>query len=168
MAVNMKEPITIRAAELTDCKVIYEMASELARMQDLLERFCLTPESLEHMVTDPMEATRTLVAYQNNQLAAFAMYTLLKNNRLYHHGYAMYIDELYVLPEFRNQGIGKALFQFIGKIALDNECNRLEWWVEQNNEGAFAFYEHFGARALNEFVTFRLQGEALEAFVTHA
>ncbi len=166
MAVNMKEPITIRAAKLTDCKVIYEMAYELAKMQNLLERFCLTQESLEHMVTVPQE-TQTIVATLNDQVVAFAMYTLLKNNRLYHQGYAMYIDELYVLTENRNQGIGKALFQHVGKIALKQSCNRLEWWVEQNNKEAFAFYEHFGARALDEFVTFRLQGEALEVFVAH-
>lgn len=163
----MNKKIEIRAAELTDCKAIYSMAYELAKMQDLLERFCLTEQSLERMVSDPNEATRTITAYQDGKLVAFAMYTLLKNNRLYHHGYAMYIDELYVLPEHRSLGIGKALFRYIGQIALDNECNRLEWWVEQNNEGAFAFYEHIGARALTEFVTFRLQKPALENFVTH-
>jgi GNAT superfamily N-acetyltransferase len=168
MAANMKEPITIRAAELTDCKVIYDMAYELAKMQDLLSRFCLTQQSLESMVSSPLEATQTIVALKNDQVVAFAMYTLLRNNRLYHQGYAMYIDELYVLSENRHQGLGKALFQHVGKIALEHGCNRLEWWVEQNNKDAFAFYEHFGARALDEFVTFRLQGEALEAFVTHA
>ncbi len=163
----MKNSIEIRAAELTDCKAVFGMAYELAKMQDLLERFCLTEQSLERMVSDPNEATRTITAYLDGKLVAFAMYTLLKNNRLYHHGYAMYIDELYVLPEHRNHGIGKALFQYIGQIALDNECNRLEWWVEQNNKGAYAFYEHIGARPLTEFVTFRLQKPALENFVTH-
>lgn len=162
----MKTPLTIRAAKLTDCKVVYDMAYELAKMQDLLERFCLTQESLESMVVEP-EATQTIVATLNDEVVAFAMYTLIKNNRLYHLGHCLYIDELYVLSEHRNQGIGKALFQYIGKMALKQGCNRLEWWVEQNNKAAFAFYEHFGARSLDEFVTFRLQGEALENFVTH-
>lgn len=165
MAVCMNPSITIRAAELTDCKIIYHMAYELAKMQDLLPRFCLTPESLESMVSNPHDATQTIVAIKNGQVVAFAMYTLLQNNRLYHQGYAMYIDELYVLALNRNQGIGTAMFQFIGDIALKKGCNRMEWWVEQNNEGAFTFYEHIGARALNEFVTFRLQGEALKEFV---
>ncbi|MGE3319891.1 MAG: N-acetyltransferase family protein [Candidatus Berkiella sp.] len=164
----MKQDLIIRAAKLTDCKAVYDMAYELAKMQDLLSRFCLTELSLEDMVNNKEEATQTIVVEKEGQVVAFAMHTLLKNNRLYHHGFAMYIDELYVLPDYRNQGIGKALFQYIGEIALMKQCNRLEWWVETNNEGAFAFYEHMGARALTEFMTFRLQGEALKAFVTHA
>lgn len=164
----MKQDLIIRAAKLTDCKTIYTMAYELAKMQDLLGRFCLTEKSLEAMVIDPQEATQTIVVEIEGQIAAFAMFTLLKNNRLYHLGYAMYIDELYVLAQYRNQGIGKALFRYIGQIALSKQCNRLEWWVEQSNQEAFAFYEHIGARALNEFMTFRLQDEALETFVTHA
>lgn len=163
----MKQDLIIRAAKLTDCKTIYQMAYELAKMQDLLSRFCLSEQSLEKMISDPQEATQTLVAEKDGNLAAFAMYTLLKNNRLYHQGFAMYIDELYVLEPYRKQGIGTALFQYIGDIALAKQCNRLEWWVEQNNQEAFAFYEHMGARALTEFMTFRLQGEALEAFVAH-
>ncbi|MCS5711265.1 GNAT family N-acetyltransferase [Candidatus Berkiella aquae] len=143
------------------------MAYELAKMQELLHRFCLTLQSLQTMLTDLTEATQTIVAEQEGKVVAFAMYTLLKNNRLYHDGYAMYIDELYVLPENRNQGIGKGMFQYIGSIALKHNCNRLEWWVEQNNQEAFAFYEHIGARALTEFMTFRLQKPALETFVTH-
>src|SRR5690349_7720684 len=130
----MNKNISIRPAKLADCQSIYDMAYELAKMQELLHRFCLTEQSLQTMLTDPLEATQTIVAEEQGKVVAFAMYTLLKNNRLYHDGYAMYIDELYVLPENRNQGIGKSMFQFIGNIALNQGCNRMEWWVEQNNQ----------------------------------
>lgn len=166
LIVSMKNNITIRKAKLIDSPIIYRMAYELAKMQELLHRFCLTEDSLNKMITDQSEATQTIVAEKDGGVVAFAMYTFLQNNRLYHDGYAMYIDELYVLAEHRHYGIGTGMFQYIGKLALEQNCNRLEWWVEQNNEGAFAFYERMGARALTEFMTFRLQKPALETFVT--
>src|SRR5690242_17744255 len=111
------------------------MARELAIMQELEHRFCVTQESLKSMFLEPDQATTTIVVEADNKILAFAMYTLLKNNRLYHNGFAMYIDELFVLPEYRNYGLGTTLFKYIGKKALENNCNRMEWWVERQNNG---------------------------------
>lgn len=154
----------IRLAKNSDLTAVYKMAKELAKMQNLLTRFCLTPDSLEQMINDPLSATSTIVVEYEGKIIGFAMHTLLKNNRLYHNGYAMYIDELYVEPDYRGHAIGTALFKYIAKVAVQNACNRLEWWVEKENHKAFDFYAKMGARALTEFITYRLQEPALSAF----
>lgn len=154
----------IRPAQSKDVPAIYQMASDLAKHQDLLHRFCVTKASLLEMVTNPNEQTITIVAEADGEVVAFGMYTLLKNNRLYHPGFAMYIDELYVEPTYREQGIGMKMFKYIGKQALAANCNRLEWWVTKGNTGAEQFYAKMAARPLDEFVTYRLQEPDLTIF----
>ncbi len=155
----------IRKAEQKDVPKVFEMAKTLAIIQELEHRFCVTPESLKLMFTEPEQSTTTVVVEADNQILAFAMYTLLKNNRLYHQGFAMYIDELFVQPEYRSMGVGTALFKFIANKALENSCNRMEWWVEKENNGAMTFYDNLGARALEEFTTYRMLKPELESFV---
>jgi GNAT superfamily N-acetyltransferase len=141
------------------------MASQLADYQGLAHRLCITPKTLQEMILDPKD-THTIVIIQHETIIGFAMYTILKNNRLYHHGYAMYIDELYVIPKMRGNGLGTAVFKYIAQQAVENGCNRLEWWVTEGNDSAVKFYESLGARALNEFTTFRLLQPELGQFAT--
>lgn len=154
----------IRPAEVKDVPIVYQMASQLASYQGLSHRLCITPASLTDMILASVKDTHTIVLIHNNRIVGFAMYTLLKNNRLYHHGYAMYIDELFIVPEERAKGFGIALFKFIANEAISHDCNRLEWWVTQGNDGATKFYEKLGARPLNEFTTFRLLQPELGEF----
>ncbi len=161
----MQKNYIIREATNDDVPHVFEMAKALAHMQDLLHRFCVTPASLMQMLNETPKTTYTIVVEQNKEILGFAMYTLIKNNRLYHNGYAMYIDELYVLEQARGQGIGKDLFKYIADIATQNNCNRLEWWVEKDNKPAHVFYNNLGARALDEFITYRLQDPQLTEFV---
>lgn len=148
-----------------DAAAIFEMAKELAQMQDLLSRFCITETVLGDMLNESNPATMTIKVISGQEIIGFAMFTLLKNNRLYHDGFAMYIDELYVKSEYRGHGIGTHLFKYIANQAVIFKCNRMEWWVERSNTGASTFYNTLGARALDEFMTYRLQSPALEAFI---
>jgi len=161
----MQKNFIIRNAIEKDVPFIYEMARALAEMQDLLHRFCITPTSLTQMLKESPQTTQTIVVEEDTKIVGFAMYTLIKNNRLYHNGYAMYIDELYMLPEVRGHGIGKDLFKYIANIATQHQCNRLEWWVEKENKTAQQFYNNLGARALDEFITYRLQDPLLKEFL---
>lgn len=163
----MKNAYQIKAATLIEAPQIYQMAYELAHYQGLAHRLCITQESLGEMMTDPNEHTKTIVAVSENQVIGFAMHTLLKNNRLYHHGYAMYVDELFVPDIHRGKGVGSALLKHIAKQALLQHCNRVEWWVSAGNEEAAKFYENIGARPLTEFMTYRLQGQALEDYINN-
>lgn len=160
----MQTDFSIRLATNEDVAEVYAMAYELAEQQGILERFCATEHSLLKMVTDPKETTTTLVATHLEEIIGFAMFTLLKNNRLYHHGYAMYIDELFVKAKHRGKGLGTALFRYIAKEALTKECNRLEWWVTEGNEGATKFYKNIGAYPLTEMTTYRFKKPDLERF----
>lgn len=154
----------IRNASEQDIDEVFDMAHSLAEMQNLLPRFCLTPAILKDMINDPHPTTHTIVISQQETILGFAMYTLLKNNRLYHHGFAMYVDELFIKPAFRGKALGTQLFKYIAGVATQSACNRMEWWVETDNKDAMIFYEKMGARALDEFVTFRLQEPALSEY----
>lgn len=154
----------IRKACEKDIDEVFAMAQRLAEMQNLLPRFCLTPAILKEMIQEAHPTTHTIVITQQETIMGFAMYTLLKNNRLYHHGFAMYVDELFIQPAYRGKGLGTELFKYIAKIATQSDCNRMEWWVEKDNKDAVVFYEKMGARALDEFITFRLLEPALGKF----
>jgi GNAT superfamily N-acetyltransferase len=75
----------------------------------------------------------------------------------------LYVEDVFVVPERRGRGIGRAVFSELARRALAEGCARMEWWVLNWNEPAIAFYRSLGARAMDEWTTQRLTGEALAA-----
>jgi GNAT superfamily N-acetyltransferase len=75
----------------------------------------------------------------------------------------LYVEDVFVVPERRGQGIGRAVFRELARRAIAEGCGRMEWWVLNWNEPAIAFYRSLGARAMDEWTTQRLTGEALAA-----
>jgi GNAT superfamily N-acetyltransferase len=73
----------------------------------------------------------------------------------------VYLEDLFVRPEARGSGLGKALLKRLAQIAVERDCARLEWWVLDWNEPAIAFYKSFGAKPMDEWTTFRVDGKAL-------
>jgi GNAT superfamily N-acetyltransferase len=75
----------------------------------------------------------------------------------------IYLEDLFVLPEHRAGGIGRALLKELARLAVERECGRLEWAVLDWNRDAIGFYERLGARPNSEWTVYRLTGEALSA-----
>ena len=74
----------------------------------------------------------------------------------------LYLEDLFVRPEWRGRGIGRALLVYLARIAIERQCGRMEWAVLDWNEPAIAFYKSLGARPMDEWTVFRLSGDALD------
>ena len=75
----------------------------------------------------------------------------------------IYLEDLFVRPEARGAGLGKAFLQRLAQLAVERDCARLEWWVLDWNEPAIRFYKALGAKPMDEWTTFRVDGDALTA-----
>ena len=101
-----------------------------------------------------------LMALWSGEPAGFAFY--FHNYSTWQGKWGLYLEDLFVRPSFRGRGIGRALLIELARIAVRDGCGRFQWQVLDWNEPAFSFYEKLGARRLGEWVTMRLDGEALE------
>lgn len=158
----MNAEVTIRNAEPRDNKVLFKLIYDLAEFQGIQDRLTITEESLNDLLFSSDANSAIVVALINNKIVGFTQYSIMNINRLYQKTPALYIDEMYVLPEFRNQKIGKKLFHFLGKIAAEKKYNRLEWWVVQGNTQAEYFYSKLDAVAFPEYKVWRLKEEKFQ------
>ena len=108
----------------------------------------------------PEPKFRVLIAEWDNKPAGFALF--FYNYSTWQGRPGLYLEDLFVRPEFRGKGIGKALLVHLAQIAVRENCGRFVWQVLDWNQPAFEFYESLGAKKLTEWVTMRVEGEALE------
>ena len=104
-------------------------------------------------------STLALICEVDNQAVGFAVYFFNYSTWLGKQG--LYLEDLYVSPEYRGVGAGKALLIHLAKIAVSKQCGRFEWSVIDWNEPAINFYKSLGAEPQNEWVSYRLTGQAL-------
>ncbi len=153
--------LTIRPATPTDIPQILQFIRDLATYELEPEAVLATEADLLRDGFGPNPRFHCLIAEVEQQPAGFALYFLNYSTWRGHHG--IHIEDLYVHPTLRGQGIGKALFTRIAAIAVAEGCPRLQWDVLEWNTPAIDFYEQMGARTLTEWRTMRLSGNALPA-----
>src|SRR5215467_11809652 len=152
--------LTIRKATADDAALILDFIHRLAEYEREPDAVVATEEDLlrDGFGKDPKY--RCLIAEWDGAPAAFAFFFFNYSTWLGKPG--LYLEDLFVLPEMRGKGIGKALLQKLAKIALEENCYGLRWMVLEWNEPALKFYETLGAELLGEWETMLLRGEALE------
>ncbi|MGB3683233.1 MAG: GNAT family N-acetyltransferase, partial [Rubrobacteraceae bacterium] len=101
-----------------------------------------------------------LLAYTDDEPAGFALF--FHNFSTFIGRPGIYLEDLYVRPEYRGAGIGRALLIHLAKLAKERGCGRLEWWVLDWNEPSIGFYESLGAVAMDDWTVYRVTGNALE------
>ncbi|MBT3224857.1 MAG: GNAT family N-acetyltransferase, partial [Deltaproteobacteria bacterium] len=106
--------------------------------------------------------TRAVICNLDSKPIGYAVYFLNYSTWLGKHG--LYLEDLYVSLEFRNMGAGKAILKHLAQIAFSKDCGRFEWSVLNWNEPAIQFYQSIGAKPQDEWVGYRLEGQALELF----
>lgn len=150
----MKINYSIRFAEAQDIDHIYNLILELAEYEKLSHIVKTSPESLQKFLFGDEKFIEVLVAEIDNQIIAYAIF--FKNYSTFLGKPGIYLEDLYVKPEFRNAGVGKALLTKIFSIAKERNYGRVEWSVLDWNEPAINFYKKLGAELLQEWRIFRL------------
>ncbi len=153
--------VKIRFGELADVPVIAELIRALARYERLEHEVTMTEEKLTDALFGDRHYAETLIAEDDGKPLGFALFFHNFSTFLAQPG--IYLEDLFVVPEARSRGIGRALLERLAGIAVDRGCGRLEWSVLDWNKDAIGFYERLGARPNSEWTVYRLTGEPLRA-----
>jgi GNAT superfamily N-acetyltransferase len=160
MKTMRKSRLRIAPGTEDDVSEILELIRGLARYEKLRVR--ATTRRLHHDGFRQRPYFYTLIARRREQVIGFALYFFTYSTFLARP--TLYIEDLFVLPEYRGSGTGTALMRELARIALKRRCGRMEWAVLDWNTPAIKFYERIGARLRKECVLTRLTGTALRRF----
>jgi GNAT superfamily N-acetyltransferase len=150
----------IQAATENDVPLLLSLIRELAEYERLSREVVATEETLRDSLFGEKRVAETLLAYLRNDPAGFALF--FHNFSTFRGRPGIYLEDLYVRPEFRGRGVGRALLVHIAGLARDRNCGRLEWSVLDWNEPAIGFYERIGAAPVSGWTVYRVTGQALE------
>lgn len=154
--------IEIRKATIADASLILRFVTELAIYEKAENEVLAMEADIVNSLFAESSTAQALICYVKGEPIGFAVYFYNYSTWLGKNG--LYLEDLYVSPESRGTGAGKALLKHLAKIAVEKDCGRFEWSVLDWNEPAIKFYESIGAKPQNEWVGYRLAGEALEKF----
>ena len=152
----------IRAATPADVGEIVRLIHGLAEFEKLTHLVEVTAESLAPHLFGPRPVAEALVAERGERVVAFALFFTNFSTFLARPG--LYLEDLFVEPEARGQGIGQALLEHLARLAAARGCGRFEWSVLDWNEGAIRFYRRMGATVMPDWRICRIAGPALAAF----
>ncbi len=152
----------IRFASVADVPLILAFIRDLASYEKLLHEVVATEETLRRTLFGNPPAAHVVIAEVDGRPAGFALYFFNYSTFLAQPG--LHLEDLFVKPEFRGHGTGKALLLHLAKIANARGCGRLEWAVLDWNEIAKGFYRNLGAVQLDDWRIFRLTGDALAQY----
>ena len=152
--------LTIRPAEPRDCPLLVDLIRELAVYEKLEHEAIATPADLLRDGFGPTPRFEAAVAAWDGAPAGFALWFYNYSTFAGRHG--LYLEDLFVRPVFRGKGIGKALLVHLARLAQAQGCARYQWQVLDWNTPSIEFYQRLGARRLPEWLTMRVEGEALE------
>lgn len=150
--------ISIREAAAEDAPLILEFIKRLAEYEKLSDCVTATEEGLRESIFDKGYA-HALICRSGGVPAGFAVYFFNYSTFVGKPG--LYLEDIFVLPEYRGRGLGRALFARLGKIAEEKGCGRLELAVLDWNEPSIGFYKARGARPMDDWTVYRLDREAI-------
>lgn len=155
----MGTDVTFRFADREDVEVILEFIKALAEYEKMEDEVVATPELLEEWIFDKQKA-EVIFAVVNGEEVGFALFFHSFSTFLGRAG--IHLEDLFVKPEYRGKGYGKALLIKLSQITVERGCGRLEWECLDWNEPSIAFYKSLGAVPMDGWTTYRLTGETLE------
>jgi GNAT superfamily N-acetyltransferase len=161
----------LRHARPADVPAIVGLIRELAVYEKLEHLMQATPESLAPHLFGPNPVAECLVAEAraatgtpDSPAAVFAFALFFRNFSTFLAKPGLYLEDLYVQPAWRGQGVGKTMLRRLGALAVERGCGRFEWSVLDWNEPAIRFYQHMGATVMPDWRICRVTGDALQAF----
>ena len=151
--------LVIRPATAADVPIILELIRELATYERAPNEVTATQEQLVDVLFGPRPAAEVLLAFEEETPVGFAVFFHNFSTWLGRSG--LYLEDLFVRPEQRGKGYGRALLVHLAKIAHERGCGRMEWAVLDWNEPAIQFYKKIGAAPLDEWTVFRLTRDGI-------
>jgi GNAT superfamily N-acetyltransferase len=150
----------VRFATEEDVPLILALIRELAEYEKLPHEVVATEDRLRTSLFAERPAAEVLIGEMEGRPAAFALF--FHNFSTFLGKPGIYLEDLFVRPEFRGRGLGKAMLVYLAGLAKERGCGRLEWWVLDWNQQAIRFYEKLGARAMDDWTVYRVSGDVLE------
>ena len=150
--------ISFRFANESDCALILDFIRRLAEYENLLDQVVATEDLLREWIFQKQKAEVIFAVYEGKEVG-FALFFHNFSTFLGRSG--IYLEDLFVLPEYRGLGLGKALLKKLAQITVERGCGRLEWYCLDWNKPSIDFYLSLGAVALDDWTTYRIAGETL-------
>jgi GNAT superfamily N-acetyltransferase len=154
------ESLKIRPATGADVQLLVEFICALAEYEKLLDEVVATEESVSESLFGEKPVADALIGEWEGEPVAFAVY--FENFSTFMGRSGLYLEDLFVKPEYRQRGIGKGMLKHLAKIAVERGCPRFEWVALDWNESAIEFYEGLGAKQMSDWRFFRMSGEPLK------
>jgi GNAT superfamily N-acetyltransferase len=158
--------VSVREAAGDDVPLILSFIRELAEYERLSHEVVATEESLRENLFGGRRYAEVLIGEHDGVPAGFALFFHNFSTFLGRPG--IYLEDLYVKPEFRGAGIGRKLLGRLARLARERDCGRLEWWVLDWNEPSIGFYKKLGAVPMDDWTVYRVSGAALEDLASGA
>ncbi len=155
----MTNYLTVRPAKPSDVGAIFALIEALAEYERLSHRVTGSAEELGKHLFGNSPFAEAIIADWEDITVGFALFFPNYSTFLTQPG--IYLEDLFVLPEYRRRGIGKALLSYLAKLAAERQAGRLEWSVLDWNESAIAFYQSLGASLLPDWRICRVTGKSL-------
>ena len=155
----MRPDISFRFATPTDCELILSFINALAEYEKMSDQVVATPALLKEWIFEKKKA-EVIFAVSNGKEVGFALF--FHNFSTFLGRAGVYLEDLFVLPEYRGNGYGKALLKRLAEITVERGCGRLEWCCLDWNKPSIDFYLSLGAAPLDDWSVYRLTGKTLE------
>ena len=156
---QVDEHISLRFAEEKDIATILEFIRGLAEYEHLLDTVEIKEEDLKNYIFEK-KLIEVVIGEFDGTPAGFALF--FHNFSTFLGKPGIFIEDLFVKPEFKGRGLGKVLFGFLAKIAAERNCGRLEWSCLNWNKPSIEFYKKQGAQPLDEWTTYRITGDGIK------
>lgn len=150
------DDVLIRDAQIEDSQAILDLIKAIAKYEKMESQVTATKESIEESIFIKQHARVILVEY-TGKIIGYMLYFF--NYSTFTGGANLYLEDLFLLEEYRHLGIGKALFRILAQIALEQKAKRIDWVCLNWNEPSLKFYKRINAKAISEWVLHRLEGE---------
>ena len=154
----MPEGLHFRTAGREDVPLILYFIRELARYERMLDEVVADEATLEHWIFDRGRA-EVLFALEDGREIGFALF--FHNFSTFLGRAGLYLEDLYVEPDCRGKGYGRAILQKLAAIAVERGCGRMEWWCLDWNRPSIDFYRSLGAEPMSDWTVYRLTGDTL-------
>ena len=151
--------IEFRYAERKDVGLILQFIKELADYEKMLDQVVADEATLEEWIFDKQKA-EVIFALEKGEEVGFALF--FHNFSTFLGRAGIYLEDLYVRPECRGKGYGRAILKKLAAIAVERGCGRLEWWCLDWNKASIGFYLSLGAEPMSDWTVYRIEGDALQ------